>query len=44
MAYFLQIGIDNQNTEGTYDFSGVQQDTAKAIEEEAAAEESNNFL
>ena len=36
---FSKIGIDNQNTEGTYDFSHIQQDNAKAIEEEVAAEE-----
>jgi hypothetical protein len=41
--YLTATGIDNQNTEGTYDFSGVQQDAAKAIEEEAVAEENEEI-
>jgi len=41
--YLTATGIDNQNTEGTYDFSGVQQDSAKAIEEEAVAEENEEI-
>jgi hypothetical protein len=40
--YLTATGIDNQNTEGTYDFSHIQQDAAKAIEEEVAAEEAED--